>query len=273
MKNEPLNRQNNDSSATGFFRRSRKRGRTGGAETGNMTDHTMEALEAGGEEFSSAGAGLPAEGGETSAEGAETSAGRAELSAVQAETSADRTELSAIQAETSANRTETSSDGAETFADRTETSAAGAELSAIQAETFAERAELSAESEHEQDEPTPEESDGGPTPDSDLPAALPEPGEDAAEGFEPAPTSPQADYRVPPRKWFITFMCMNIPVIGWIYLLVKAFGRKNTQLKDFARAYLLYKLVFLLVALIILGLAVYVGLGLLDELLAYMEML
>ena len=217
MRNEPLNRQNNASSATGIFRRSRKRGRTGGTETGNITDHTMEALEAGGEEFSGAGAGLPAEGGETSAEGAETSGG-----------------------------------GAETFSNRTE---------------------LSAESEHEQDEPTPKESGGGPTPDSDLPADLPEPGEDAAEGLEPAPTSPQADYRVPPRKWFITFMCMNIPIIGWIYLLVKAFGRKNTQLKDFARAYLLYKLVFLLVALIILGLAVYVGLGLLDELLAYMEML
>lgn len=252
MKNEPLNRQNNDSSATGFFRRSRKRGRTGGAETGNMTDHTMEALEAGGQEFSGAGAGLPAEGGETSAEGAETSGGGAE-------TSSGRAELSAVQAEFSPAGAELSADGAE--------------LSAGGAETSANRTELSAESEHEQDEPTPEESGVGPTPDSDLPADLPEPGEDAAEGFEPAPTAPQADYRVPPRKWFITFMCMNIPVIGWIYLLVKAFGRKNTQLKDFARAYLLYKLVFLLVALIILGLAVYVGLGLLDELLAYMEML
>lgn len=96
-------------------------------------------------------------------------------------------------------------------------------------------------------------------------------------GHEPVreaePQDEAADYRIPPRKWFLTFMYMNIPVIGWIYLLVKAFGKKNTQLKDFARAYLLYKLVFLLVALIILGLAVYVGLGILDELLAYMEML
>lgn len=87
------------------------------------------------------------------------------------------------------------------------------------------------------------------------------------------PSTPMEIYRIPPRKWFLTFMYMNIPLIGWIYLLVKAFGRKNTQLKDFARAYLLYKLLFLLVALIILGLAVYVGLGLLDEVLAYMEML
>ena len=103
------------------------------------------------------------------------------------------------------------------------------------------------------------------------------PGDETYDGGETPVGSPSsqlpADYRIPPRKWFLTFMYMNIPVIGWIYLLVKAFGRKNTQLKDFARAYLLYKLVFLLVALIILGLAVYVGLGILDELLAYMEML
>ena len=103
------------------------------------------------------------------------------------------------------------------------------------------------------------------------------PGDETYDGDETPVGSPSsqlpADYRIPPRKWFLTFMYMNIPVIGWIYLLVKAFGRKTTQLKDFARAYLLYKLVFLLVALIILGLAVYVGLGILDELLAYMEML
>ena len=103
------------------------------------------------------------------------------------------------------------------------------------------------------------------------------PGDETYDGDETPVGSPSSqlpvDYRIPPRKWFLTFMYMNIPVIGWIYLLVKAFGRKNTQLKDFARAYLLYKLVFLLVALIILGLAVYVGLGILDELLAYMEML
>ena len=80
-------------------------------------------------------------------------------------------------------------------------------------------------------------------------------------------------YSMPPRAWFFTFMCMNIPIIGWIYLLTKAFGKKETPLKDFSRAYLLYKLVFLAVALVILGIAVYIGLGILDKLLAYMEML
>lgn len=91
-----------------------------------------------------------------------------------------------------------------------------------------------------------------------------------AENATAAPTPPT---RIPPRKWFFTFMCMNIPIIGWIYLLTKAFGKKDNPLKDFSRAYLLYKLVFLIVALVILGIVAYIGLGILDELLAYMEML
>ena len=92
-----------------------------------------------------------------------------------------------------------------------------------------------------------------------------------------APAEPEKDtanpYRMPPRSWFLTFMCMNIPIAGWIYLLCLAFGKKENQLRDFAKAYLVYKLVFLAAALIILGILVYIGLDLADKLLAYMEML
>ena len=92
-----------------------------------------------------------------------------------------------------------------------------------------------------------------------------------------APVEPEKDtanpYRMPPRRWFLTFMCMNIPIAGWIYLLCLAFGKKENQLRDFAKAYLIYKLVFLAAALIILGVLVYIGLDLADKLLAYMEML
>ena len=80
-------------------------------------------------------------------------------------------------------------------------------------------------------------------------------------------------YAMPPRTWFFTFMCMNIPVAGWIYLLRLAFGEKDNQLRDFARAYLLYKLVFLIISLILLGILVYIGLDIVDKVLAYMEML
>lgn len=77
----------------------------------------------------------------------------------------------------------------------------------------------------------------------------------------------------PVHTWFITFMCMNIPVIGWIYLLYLAFRKDTTLRRNFARAYLFYKLVFLLISLVILGILVYIGMGLLENLLAYMEML
>lgn len=75
------------------------------------------------------------------------------------------------------------------------------------------------------------------------------------------------------HSWFFTFMCMNIPIAGWFYLFYLAFNKKKTERRNFARAYLFYKLVFLLVSAIILGILIYIGLGLLDQLLAYMEML
>lgn len=77
----------------------------------------------------------------------------------------------------------------------------------------------------------------------------------------------------PVRSWFFTFMCMNIPVIGWFYLLYLAFNKKKALRRNFARAYLVYKLLFLIIAAVILGILLYIGMGLLDQLLAYMEML
>ena len=78
---------------------------------------------------------------------------------------------------------------------------------------------------------------------------------------------------IPVRRWFVTFMCMNIPIIGWIYLIVLAFSRSKGARRDFAKAYLLYKLVFLLISAAILAVAIHYGLELLDLLLSYMDML
>ena len=78
--------------------------------------------------------------------------------------------------------------------------------------------------------------------------------------------------RSPARSWFNTFMIMNIPIIGWLYLLILAFGKKD-QRKDFAKAYLIYKPVFLLVALAIIALLLHVGMDAADQLLQYMDML
>ncbi len=90
---------------------------------------------------------------------------------------------------------------------------------------------------------------------------------------EEEPAGPPEAYSLPPREWFFTFMCMNIPIVGWIYLLTKAYGKKENQLRDFSRAYLMYKLVFLVISLVILGVLVYVGMEIADRVLAYMEML
>lgn len=105
-----------------------------------------------------------------------------------------------------------------------------------------------------------------------------------ADDEESLETDPKADEKAVPaietdlskapvHTWFFTFMCMNIPIIGWFYLLYLAFNKKKTGRRNFARAYLFYKLIFLLISAVILGIFIYIGLGLLEQLLAYMEML
>lgn len=75
------------------------------------------------------------------------------------------------------------------------------------------------------------------------------------------------------RSWFFTFMCMNIPIVGWFYLFHKARYEEDPARKEFARAYLFYKLVFFIAGAVVLLILIWIGLGLLDQLLAYMEML
>ena len=75
------------------------------------------------------------------------------------------------------------------------------------------------------------------------------------------------------RSWFFTFMCMNMPIVGWFYLFHKARYEEDPARKEFARAYLFYKLVFFIAGAVVLLILIWIGLGLLDQLLAYMKML
>lgn len=75
------------------------------------------------------------------------------------------------------------------------------------------------------------------------------------------------------RSWFFTFMCMNMPIVGWFYLFHKARYEEDPARKEFARAYLFYKLVFFIAGAVVLLILIWIGLRLLDQLLAYMEML
>lgn len=73
--------------------------------------------------------------------------------------------------------------------------------------------------------------------------------------------------------WFFTFMCMNIPIAGWFYLFHLAFRSPKADRQNFAKALLFYKLVFLGISAVILGILIWIGLDMLDQVLAYMEML
>lgn len=77
------------------------------------------------------------------------------------------------------------------------------------------------------------------------------------------------------HSWFSTFMCMNIPIYGWIYLRRLASGQIPAPLEqqDFAEAYLYYKRFFLKISAVILIVLIIIGGVALNKLLAYMQML
>lgn len=75
------------------------------------------------------------------------------------------------------------------------------------------------------------------------------------------------------HNWFFTLMCMDIPIVGFIYLCYLGFNKKNMDRRNFARAYLIYKVLFLIISAIIMAILVKIGMKALDMLLAYMEML
>lgn len=77
------------------------------------------------------------------------------------------------------------------------------------------------------------------------------------------------------HSWFYTFMCMNIPIYGWIYLRRLATGKIPTSLEqqDFAEAYLYYKKFFLKISAVILIVLIIIGAIAINKLLAYMQML
>lgn len=72
-------------------------------------------------------------------------------------------------------------------------------------------------------------------------------------------------------NWFVTFMCMNIPIIGLFYLIGLCFSKQQALKRDFARAYLLYQFIFLTIAVVLVGVFCYYGLELADNALKFMQ--
>lgn len=71
-------------------------------------------------------------------------------------------------------------------------------------------------------------------------------------------------------QWFQLICFVKIPVFGFFYILVLALRKKTPKRKrTFAIAYLLYRILVLLLALTILYILYKVGLGFVDEILRY----
>lgn len=73
-------------------------------------------------------------------------------------------------------------------------------------------------------------------------------------------------------NWFLTFCWMHIPLIGFWYMVVVALRRKTPkEKKAFARAFILYRLLVLLLACTILYICYRMGLSFLEQILSYIE--
>lgn len=73
-------------------------------------------------------------------------------------------------------------------------------------------------------------------------------------------------------RWFQTICFMNLPVIGFIYMLVQAFSKKTpAHRREFAQAYLLYRILVLLLAFTVLFILYRIGLDFVDEILKYVK--
>lgn len=74
------------------------------------------------------------------------------------------------------------------------------------------------------------------------------------------------------QEWYRMFLCMGIPIIGFFYLLGISKSKNETK-RDFAKAYLKYKLVKFIAAVILLIILIWISIPYVDKLLAYIEML
>lgn len=73
-------------------------------------------------------------------------------------------------------------------------------------------------------------------------------------------------------NWFQTFCYMRIPVIGFIYILVLAFSKKTPESKkEFARGYILYKVLVWILAVVLLYCLYKVGLGFVEGMLSFIK--
>lgn len=73
-------------------------------------------------------------------------------------------------------------------------------------------------------------------------------------------------------QWFLSICWLKIPVIGFIYALFMAFSRKTPyEKRNFARGYILYRILVLLLSMTVLYVIYRIGLDFIDQLLSYVK--
>ena len=73
-------------------------------------------------------------------------------------------------------------------------------------------------------------------------------------------------------KWFQVLCFMNIPVLGFLYMLIRMLRKKTpAEHRYFAAAYLLYRVLVLLLAVTVLYILYRVGLDFVDTILQYAD--
>ena len=73
-------------------------------------------------------------------------------------------------------------------------------------------------------------------------------------------------------QWFQTICWMHIPIIGFWYLVIVAVRRKTPkEKKTFARAYILFRILVLILAFTILYIFYRMGISFLEQILSYIN--
>ena len=74
------------------------------------------------------------------------------------------------------------------------------------------------------------------------------------------------------KDWYLTLICMSIPIVGFLYLVTLALTGDESR-RQFAKAVILYHLTVAIVAIIILLVAFKISIPYIEWLLDYLELL
>lgn len=69
-------------------------------------------------------------------------------------------------------------------------------------------------------------------------------------------------------QYVLTFVLINLPVVGFIFLIVFAFDKQKPNRANMCRGFIIYSLIITVFSLILFGIVLFLGLTALDDFLA-----